>query len=596
VSYHLFFAARWVQDHAITIIPTPFSDVAQAYAPGNGELWFAWLMLPFHADLLARMGQFPFALLAAMSLFGIARQLGAPAAHAVYPAAFFLLARPVVEQFIGADVDLICAAYFLCALYFALAAIESDARGHWVLFGVSAGLYAGTKYVALVYLPILLLLACARGIRTRALWALPGLLVFGASWYLRNWAIAGSPIYPASLAVAGVTVARGAFDRAAMVNTVFHTTDVRLFPSLAAHAFGPALFVVWLPFAAVGWIRMARRGWWAAGALAALPLTMVPFYWFGFPVNVDTRFLLPAIGPALLPLAFVFSSHQRWNAVIRGFYALALVWLIVGAPVSLPATLPWFMSGWLALDGLVTPQYLGWFASTALLVGITWTAVRRQARAAVPALASALSVAAMVVTSGAARWCGPGVSCSYLHTTSPFIRDGYLSSWRWIDDHVRGATIAYTGINLPYPLTGRQLSNRVVYANIDGRVRWRFHDYDRAYRAGRFSPRPPLLATSSGELMPVVARDGPRQDALRPRYERMNGNREAWLFNLESLNVRFLYVAMLSAYEVDYQWHDALGFPIEDEWAQNDPTHFRLAYENPQVHLYELLPAAGMNG
>jgi hypothetical protein len=379
-----------------------------------------------------------------------------------------------------------------------------------------------------------------------------------------------------------------------MLNTVFHTTDVRLFPPLAAHAFGPALFVVWLPCAAAGWIRMARRGWWPAGAMAALPLTMVPFYWFGFPVNIDTRFLLPAIGPALLPLAFVFSSHRRWNAVVRGVYALAMAWLIVGASASLPATLPWFMGGWLALDGLVMPQYLGWFAATALLVGITWMAVRRTC-VAVPALAFTLSVVLAVVTFGAARWCGSGVSCSYLDTTSPFIRNGYLVSWRWIDDHIRGATIAYTGINLPYPLTGRQLSNRVVYANIDGRLRWRFHDYDRAYRAGRFSPRPPVLATSSGELLPVIARNGPRQDALRPRYERMSGDREAWLFNLESLKVRFLFVATLSAYEVDYQWHDVLGFPIEDEWAQNDPTHFRLAYENPQVRLYEFL-ASGMNG
>jgi hypothetical protein len=28
ISYHLFFAARWVQDGTLSIIPTPFSDVA----------------------------------------------------------------------------------------------------------------------------------------------------------------------------------------------------------------------------------------------------------------------------------------------------------------------------------------------------------------------------------------------------------------------------------------------------------------------------------------------------------------------------------------------------------------------------------------
>src|SRR5262249_30653747 len=161
------------------------------------------------------------------------------------------------------------------------------------------------KYLALVYAPILLLLALARGPRARAAWALPGVLLFALPWYARNWIVAGSPIYPASLTLGGVTIAQGAFTRAAMLNTVFHTTDVRLFPPIAAHAFGPTLFVVWLPCALVGWIAMARRGWWPHAALAIVPLLMVPLYWFGFPVNVDSRFLLPAIGPALLPLAFL---------------------------------------------------------------------------------------------------------------------------------------------------------------------------------------------------------------------------------------------------------------------------------------------------
>jgi hypothetical protein len=596
LSYHLYFAARWIQDHAITIIPTPFSDVAQAYAPGNGELWFAWLMLPFHGDLLARMGQLPFALLGAAAIFGVGRRLGVAGTHAVYPSAFYLFSRPVFEQMIGANVDLICAALFMCAVYFAIAAAESRSRAPWLLFGVSTGLFAGTKYVALVYVPILIALACARGLHVRALWALPGLMVFGASWYLRNWIVAGSPIYPATLAVGGFTIARGAFDRAAMLNTVFHTSDVRLLPALAAHAFGPTLFVVWLPCAAIGWTRMVRHGWWPAGALAVLPLAMTPFYWFGFPVNVDTRFLLPAIGPAMLPLAFVFASNRRWNTVVHVAYALSLVWIIVGVSSSLPGTLPWFMSGWLALAGLVNTPFLAWFAVTASGIGIVWLVARRSPAVAVPVLTLAVSIAGTAVTLGATAWCGRGNSCEYLQTTSPFIRAGYLASWQWIDHNVSGATIAYTGINLPYPLTGRQLANRVVYANIDGRQKWRFHDYDRAYRTGRFSPRPPLLASSSGELMPVADRSGPRQDALRPRYDRMDGNREAWLFNLETMRVRYLFVAMLSAYEVDYQWHDRRGFPIEDEWAHDDQAHFRLAYENPQVRIYEFTPEGRVNG
>jgi hypothetical protein len=141
-----------------------------------------------------------------------------------------------------------------------------------------------------------------------------------------------------------------------------------------------------------------------------------------------------------------------------------------------------------------------------------------------------------------------------------------------------------TGINLPYPLTGAHLTNRVVYANIDGHPRWRFHDYVHAHRTGALVESP-ALAVSSGELLPA-APGSTGNDAVRPRYERMEGHREGWLRNLDVLGVTHLFIAALSAYELDYVWHDARGFPIEDTWARADGQLFRLEYENADVRIY----------
>jgi hypothetical protein len=588
LSYHLHFAARWVQDARLSIVPTPFSDEAQAYAPGNGELVLAWLMLPFHSDVLARMGQLPFALVGALATYAIARRLGREPAYAVYPAAFFLLARPVVEQMVGANVDLVCAAGFLATVYFTIVAVERDGRRDWAMVGIAAGLYAGTKYLALVYVPALVLLACARGVRRKALWALPGIAALALPWYARNWIVAGSPIYPASLSIAGLTIARGAFTRAAMTNTVFHTSDVTLLPAMLAHAVGPTLFVVWLPCAVAGWIVMARSGWWPAGALVAATLAMAPLYWFGFPVNVDSRFLMPAVGLAMVPMAFVFNAHRRWNAFVHAAYTVAVAWMVVGLHRSIPAALPWFMGDWLALDGLVPATALPAFAIVAVALAACWLVLRRHHALALPGVAVAIGCAAAVLV--LAR------RSDSLDVTSPYIRQGYTASWEWLADNVRGSTIAYTGINLPYPLTGERLANRVVYVNIDGRSRWRFHDYDRGYRSGRFVPDPPLLAQPSGELRPVAQRSGPRDDAVRPRYERMHGDRDAWIFTMEQWRVQYLFVAMLSAYEIDYVWHNERGFPIEDEWALADPVRFHVVYTNPQVHIYAFDPAVRARG
>ena len=585
ISYHLFFSARWLQDQALSIVPTPFSDEAQAYAPANGELFFLGLMLPFHGDLLARAGELPFALLAAVAIYALGRRAGAPPDRALYPAAFFLLARPVFEQAVGADVDIVCSAMFLTSLYLGSVALDTDFVRDWAIWGVSLGLFFGSKYAALVYAPVFLLLAVARGVRGRVLWALPGVAAFGAPWYLRTWIAAGSPIYPASLALGGFVIAHGAFARGAMLNSVFHVSDPRLLPIIAAHAFGPTLFVLWLPAAIVGTVSLFRQGWWPSGFVALVPIVMIPLFWFGFPVNIDSRFLMPALGPALVPLAFTFGKGRMRVRAVHAIYVLALVWIAVGTAAQAHPTVPWFMQDWLTFDGLITRRFLPWFALVAVAIGGTWWTLRSRPGVQLAATVSLSVVCATVLAAIGANWCAPA-RCEYVDVTSPRIRPNLLNAWRWVAEHTHDATIAYTGINLPYPLTGDQLTNRVVYANIDGRPRWRFHDYDKAYRRGDFDPTPPLLATSSGELRSVAAGAGPRADAVRPRYERMEGLEYAWISNLRQMHVTYLFVSSLSAYEVNYVWHNERDYPIEDEWAKRQPRVFTLVYENRQVRIY----------
>jgi hypothetical protein len=600
LSYHLFFPARWLQDQRLSIIPTPFSDAAQAYAPANGELFFLWLMTPFHGDLIARIGQLPFYLLIAVVLYALARRIGASPGHAAYVPAFYFLSRPIVEQAVGADVDLICWAMFMTSVYLGFIAVETDRPRDWALWGVSAGLYWGTKYVSLVYAPILLLLPLLGGPRRRALWAVPGILVFAAPWYLRNWLIAGSPIYPSSVAIGGLTVARGAYSRAAMMNSVFHTTDPRLLPVMVSHVFGTGLALFWAPFAAIGvWSMKNARPRREAVFLLLAPLAMIPLYWFGVPDNIDSRFLLPMAMLALLPLAFVFRADRVWNAAVHVVFAAGLVWLVVGWRGELPVRLPWYMAGWLALDGIVTRADVPLFCGLALVVAAAafmasrrlrrcQTGVRHlsDTRLTTPALMAALAAGASIMSAGATRGCAQD-GCTLLTISPTYIRATMVDGWRWVGQHVSHSIIAYTGNNVPYPLAGPHLTNRVVYVNIDRHRDWRLHDYDRAHRRRR-GDDPPVapLATSSGVLMPLQGPPRWHVDAVRPRYERLEGDRGAWAANLKSLGVDRLFVSALSAYEIDYVTHNDGGFPVEDDWARTDPSTFTLLYENAQVRLY----------
>jgi hypothetical protein len=263
-----------------------------------------------------------------------------------------------------------------------------------------------------------------------------------------------------------------------------------------------------------------------------------------------------------------------------------MLWIVVGAGIDVPASVPWFMRGWLSLSGLVGHEFLSWYAVLALLVAALWQFGPMRTRWARPFASAVLATTTIAFAVGGEHVCVPS-RCEYLDVTSAHIGVDLVYGWRWIAEHARGTTVAYTGINLPYPLTGDRLANRVIYANIDGRPNWRFHDYDRAYRAGRFTPAPPLLATGSGELLP--ARDtAPGNAPARPRYERMEGFRDGWMNNLKSLHVGYLFIAALSAYEIDNVWHNEHGFPIEDAWAAVDPRSFQLVYENSLVRVFEV--------
>jgi len=587
LSYHLVFPARWLQEGRLSIIQTPFSDPAQAYQPSNGELFFLWLMLPFHGDLLARIGQLPFLLLGGTALYAIARRSGATPVHAVYAPVFLVLVRPVVEQAVGADVDLICAATFLASLYLGIAAVDSGTRRDWILWGVSLGLYLGTKYLALVYLPVLLLPALLRGGRLKAAWGLPGIALFGLPWYARNWLIAGSPIYPSSLGAMGITIARGAFTRAALNNSVFHVTDLRLWPIVAAKAFGAPALLFWLPCALLGAVCLVlRRRWWPGGYVLLLLPLMVLLEWLGVPDNADARFLLPAVVVAMVPLTCPFTTNRTWNACLHTAYFGGAIWMLLGTTAQMPTRGPWFMSGWLSLEGILSREALPLFAVGAVISACAALVLSRARAHAIPALAAGCAAGCVLAVVGTRTLCVPA-QCEVLATSSPYIRATFVEGWQWSNEHIAGSTIAYTGNNVPYPLFGEHLSNRVRYVNIDRHADWLFHDYART--RGKAGTEPANgLAHASGQLLPV--RGGRIQEASRPRFERWEGTRDAWVRNLRSAGAGILFVSALSAYEIDYVSHNARGFPVEDDWARADPQTFTLTYENDLVRIYAIAP------
>ena len=121
--------------------------------------------------------------------------------------------------------------------------------------------------------------------------------------------------------------------------------------------------------------------------------------------------------------------------------------------------------------------------------------------------------------------------------------------------------MAYTGVNLAFPLHGADLSNDVRYVNVAGGPNDVLHDF-------------PPSARDAGSAEPAPYRRGARY--------------ETWLANLRAARSEILFVTAMYPIVQRTVDHDADGFPIERAWADAHPDLFVLRHAGPGARVYEV--------
>jgi Dolichyl-phosphate-mannose-protein mannosyltransferase len=528
LSYHLHVPATWLADGRLEIVPAVFGDPSSAYAPSNLELWFAFLMAPLRSDYLSGSGQIPFAALGALAIVATVREDGGRRTAALAAALAFLLIPEIWQQARTAMTDLGMAALLLASLPFALRARRSNGDGDLATAAVALGLAVGTKYVALpLALPFAIVAArfVWRGRpRARSLAVAAALFVAtGGFWYLRNAFLTGNPFYP----VAGFQLP-GLYDRAAMRAWPYH-----------------------LPIGNIG----ALGEMIAAAGLGFVVLSAIVFVWRRPPL--ETGLLL-----AIVALFWLAIPYQESRFLFAGFGVAAVA--MGRAAARPPAALDWRV-GLLLLAGLVEYRTSErWLILPAGALGacaaFLWRRLPAQPQrwAAISGLCLAVVGVAAALTVGLERYRGgdPGYG----------VGTGIDDAWRWFRANVRGARVAYTGTNLAFPLTGRDLSNHVAYVNVAGAAGDRLHDF------GRRAPPPGAAATPE----PAPYRDG--------------ASFEVWVRNLRETHSDVLFVAALEEIVARNVRSDSDGFPIERGWADAHPALFHLRYASPEARVYGIAP------
>ena len=512
LTYHLFVPARWIQDAAVSIIPTWFGDPAPAYAPSATEVYYALLMLPFGEDVVARGGQFPFWILLLAASWGLVRELGGRRAACCGAALALALIPSINEQASTAMVDVALAAHVAAVALFAMRLARSGRHADAVGLALSIGLALGTKFIAIAYLAglaPLVAFAVMRSMRgpprpTNRLAIAASILLavcIGGSWYARNWVVTDNPVYPLEARIGSTVLFPGAYGRAQMENSTYNTRR-----RVRSDAFG---YTVWP--ALHGRDRDAPRP-------DADGVTGAYRRWY--------------LGPAgLIVLTFaaagVAAVRRRRRPAQDTLYYL-------GA------------AGGMAVFWYLLPFQQPRFAWTPLALMIIGAAAATRIHRVAPAILGLATLGTWAVAfspdwAGAARAIrGGDLRQRAMADRRTFGGD----AWQWIDRNLHDATIAYTGNNLPYFLCGRRLENRVVYVPMQAPPDGRFHDFAATIETG--SLRPP--------------------NTSEPAFDRFVMDPAVWIDNLRRLEVDYVLVTPLYRNMLVNIRHDLDGYPIERTW------------------------------
>ncbi|HQG29858.1 MAG TPA: hypothetical protein PLY73_15000, partial [Candidatus Ozemobacteraceae bacterium] len=218
LSYHDLFAGNFVRTGGWFDIDSPGPwGIKYRFYPAAGEGMIAWLMLPFHGDLVAGLAAFPAWGLTMAALYELGRCLGLPARRAAIPAAIVGF-MPAVFAFLATTyVDIMLLGALLGGILFFLEAWETRSRAALFLCGAAFGNALAIKVFGLAgataAIGMLFLLCFApapiRLSPDRWLFAAIPAALAGLPHYLRMYLAHGSPTWPLPLSLPGIPLFPG---------------------------------------------------------------------------------------------------------------------------------------------------------------------------------------------------------------------------------------------------------------------------------------------------------------------------------------------------------------------------------------------------
>jgi len=523
LTYHLTFPVTWLQKQRLVMPAQPYGDPSPMFYPINAELLYLWLMVPFGVtDFAVKVAPFAEACLVLFAVLAAARSLGARRAG-MAAAVVLVLSFPFLRTFArvrgmeGSGAlgnDRLLAAFAACAVAMVASGTRKRSWGAAGVFAAAVGLMAGTKFLGVVFAVPLALIGAGpavvralsrTGRRRRALAGMGACAVVafavGGFAYCRNLILLGNPVYPAQVRIAGRVAFDGPRTRATYQAHPFHNLMFR-----GRDAYG----------------RLRRHfGWlWEMQLLACVAGALVLAAGRG---SISSRLVGAGVclAPAFMAAAFLALAPYR---IPRLLYPAAAC-----LPISAAALVQWL---W---DRAGARWARKWAPLGAGLPGLPGRAWAGATLAAAFALCAGVMVAGVLMPRRIARYQAGKYERYSREAPVPFGR-----GWQALNDMTRdqGATVAYSAMNVPYPLFGERFQNRVLFVPRNRHVHSAFFGFESA------------LEDPTGVRTEFLLELRAPGDV--PEYSQ-------WKRNLAAHEVELLFVAREGRDQV---------FPLEAAWAE----------------------------
>lgn len=358
--YHLEGPRLYVAAHRLIAVPDNF----YLNWPAQVEMLFAWGLL-LKGDILSQLLHWVFWPLIGLLLFALARRATGEPRVASWSLVLWA-ALPFAADLAGqAYIDLGLTAFVLAGIYALLRWTEGAGELWLLLAGLFAGLAMGSKYTAATWLLAFLLLALyharrqdarpASWIVTRA-----GAVVVVAClpvvpWLVKNWVIAGNPVYPFLFGGAGWNEVREAWLTWPGQSYSHNPIDYLALPWLmtvigrgGAAAFDATIGPLLLCLVPLVVLARGRPRW------VNYTLGLAAFQFLAFAVIIyrtvylaQTRLLLPAFPLLCLAGAYGLGCLPHWDRpslrlsrVVVGMVLLILIANLLSALVDLASIRP----------------------------------------------------------------------------------------------------------------------------------------------------------------------------------------------------------------------------------------------------------------